>query len=111
MHVFGDALFEFAAGGGVGFGVDAALLAVCFQLAQLIAQDGEVQLVGLRRRDGIARDEFSAASGFALDQIAGAALRSWIEGGLATDDGRRVRLTREGLLVSDALWSQVLRPA
>ena len=68
-------------------------------------------VVGLRRRDGIDRDHFLAASGFALDHIAGAAVRRWIEGGLATDDGRCVRLTREGLLVSDALWSEVLRPA
>ena len=51
------------------------------------------------------------ASGFALETIAGDAVRRWVERGLATDDGRRVRLTREGLLVSDALWADVLRTA
>jgi hypothetical protein len=31
-----------------------------------------------------------------------------VAAGLATDDGRRVRLTRAGLLVSDTLWADVL---
>ncbi len=68
-------------------------------------------VVGLRRRDGVERDAFQAASGVALEAIAGAAIRRWVERGLATDDGRRVRLTRAGLLVSDALWADVLRVA
>jgi oxygen-independent coproporphyrinogen III oxidase len=65
-------------------------------------------VVGLRRRDGIARDAFRAASGFDLDALAGDAIRRWGAAGLATDDGHRVRLTRAGLLVSDALWGDVL---
>ena len=65
-------------------------------------------VVGLRRRDGIDRGAFQAASGFALDALAGAAIARWADQGLATDDGRRVRLTRTGLLVSDALWGDVL---
>jgi oxygen-independent coproporphyrinogen-3 oxidase len=68
-------------------------------------------VVGLRRRDGVDRAVFRAASGFALDEIAGEAIRRWTEAGLATDDGRHVRLTRAGLLVSDALWADVLRVA
>jgi oxygen-independent coproporphyrinogen III oxidase len=65
-------------------------------------------VVGLRRRDGIDRDAFCAASGFDLDALAGDAIARWAAAGLATDDGRRVRLTRTGLLVSDALWADVL---
>lgn len=65
-------------------------------------------VVGLRRRDGLDRDAFRAASGFALDRLAGDAIARWAEEGFATDDGRRVRLTRAGLLVSDALWGDVL---
>ncbi|MFM8633741.1 MAG: radical SAM family heme chaperone HemW [Planctomycetia bacterium] len=65
-------------------------------------------VVGLRRRDGIDRDAFRAASGFELDAIAGPAITRWVARGLASDDGRRVRLTREGLLVSDSLWADVL---
>ena len=29
--------------------------------------------------------------------------------GLLSDDGRQIRLTRTGLLVSDAIWSHLLR--
>lgn len=68
-------------------------------------------VVGLRRRDGLARSAFLAASGVALDAVAGAAIAGWVAAGMATDDGERVRLTREGLLVSDSLWTEVLRPA
>jgi oxygen-independent coproporphyrinogen-3 oxidase len=66
-------------------------------------------VVGLRRRAGLDREAFLAASGFDLDALAGPALARWVAAGLAADDGRHVRLTRSGLLVSDALWSDVLR--
>jgi oxygen-independent coproporphyrinogen III oxidase len=65
-------------------------------------------VVGLRRRDGVARDAFRASSGCDLDAVAGAAVARWVATGLATDDGRTVRLTRTGLLVSDTLWGDVL---
>jgi oxygen-independent coproporphyrinogen-3 oxidase len=65
-------------------------------------------VVGLRRRDGIGRTAFRAASGFDLDSLMAEPLHRWIDAGLATDDGDRVRLTREGMLVSDALWADVL---
>ena len=65
-------------------------------------------VLGLRRRDGLRRADFLAASGFELDLVAGGPIRLWIDHGLATDDGEHVRLTREGLLVSDALWAEVL---
>jgi oxygen-independent coproporphyrinogen-3 oxidase len=68
-------------------------------------------VVGLRRRDGVARAAFRAASGFDLDVLAGAAIAGWVARGLATDDGAVVRLTRAGLLVSDGLWVDVLRGA
>lgn len=68
-------------------------------------------VVGLRRRDGLGRSAFFAASGLALEAVAGAAIAGWVAAGLATDDGERVRLTREGLLVSDSLWAEVLQPA
>ena len=65
-------------------------------------------VLGLRRRDGLHRTAFLAASGLDLDLVAGAPIRRWTDRGLATDDGEHVRLTREGLLVSDALWADVL---
>lgn len=66
-------------------------------------------VVGLRRRDGIDRQAFVAASGNALDAIAGAAVARWVSAGWATDDGQRIQLTRTGLLVSDGLWADVLQ--
>ena len=66
-------------------------------------------MLGLRRRDGLHRTAFLAASGHDLDLVAGGPIRRWTDRGLATDDGDRVQLTREGLLVSDALWAEVLR--
>jgi oxygen-independent coproporphyrinogen-3 oxidase len=67
-------------------------------------------VVGLRRRDGVERNAFRAASGFGIDALAGTAIARWVAAGLAGDDGAAVRLTREGLLVSDALWGEVLCP-
>jgi hypothetical protein len=43
-----------------------------------------------------------------LGEVAGPAVARWVRAGLATDDGRSVRLTRAGLLVSDTLWADVL---
>lgn len=65
-------------------------------------------VVGLRRRDGVSRDDFRSASGQDIDTIAGPAIARWVVNGLATDDGHTVRLTRAGLLVSDRLWAEVL---
>lgn len=67
-------------------------------------------VLGLRRRDGVERDAFERASGRPLDDVAGAAIGRWVAAGLASDDGAVVRLTRAGLLVSDALWGDVLAP-
>lgn len=44
----------------------------------------------------------------AVRHAAGTAIARWVEQGLATDDGHRVRLTRAGLLVCDGLWADVL---
>jgi oxygen-independent coproporphyrinogen-3 oxidase len=65
-------------------------------------------VVGLRRRDGVARRRFHEASGHDVDALAGAAIADWVAQRLATDDGDRIRLTRAGMLVSDGLWSAVL---
>jgi oxygen-independent coproporphyrinogen-3 oxidase len=65
-------------------------------------------VVGLRRRDGIDRAAFHSASGFELDALAAGPIARWRAQGLATDDGRRVWLTRAGLVVSDGLWADVL---
>ncbi len=65
-------------------------------------------VVGLRRRGGVVAADFLAASGFTPRQLAAAAIDRWTSGGLATEADGRLRLTREGLLVSDSLWADVL---
>jgi oxygen-independent coproporphyrinogen III oxidase len=65
-------------------------------------------VVGLRRRAGVDRAAFRAASGCELDAVAGGAVARWVQAGLASDDGQSVKLTRAGLLVSDTLWADVL---
>ena len=67
-------------------------------------------VVGLRRRAGVERAAFRAASGLDLDTLAGPAITRWVAQGLATDDGQTIRMTRAGLLVSDALWGDILDP-
>lgn len=64
----------------------------------------------LRRLDGVRRDWFAAATGFAVDNLAGPTLSRFVDLGLLADDGQTIRLTRAGLLVSDALWPELLAP-
>jgi oxygen-independent coproporphyrinogen-3 oxidase len=63
----------------------------------------------LRRLEGIDCRQFEAATGFSATQLGGDELSRFTEQGLLelTDD--RLRLTRAGLLVSDALWPTLLR--
>jgi oxygen-independent coproporphyrinogen-3 oxidase len=68
----------------------------------------ELLVFGLRRIDGVDRDWFAARTGFALDTIAGEPLKSHVRLALIADDGRWIRLTREGLFISDALWPEYL---
>jgi oxygen-independent coproporphyrinogen-3 oxidase len=65
-------------------------------------------VLGLRRREGIDSEAFAAASGFSPRQLAGRSIDRWITAGLACEAGGRVWLSREGLLLSDGLWSEVL---
>jgi oxygen-independent coproporphyrinogen III oxidase len=68
----------------------------------------ELLVLGLRRMDGVDRGEFYSRTGFEIDDLAGPAVARFVQEGLLDDDGRRVRLTREGLFVSDALWPELL---
>ncbi len=68
----------------------------------------EFLVFSLRRLEGVARDTFRESTGNSLDDLAGEAIARFVELGLLADDGQRVRLTREGLLVSDSLWPELL---
>jgi oxygen-independent coproporphyrinogen-3 oxidase len=63
---------------------------------------------GLRRLEGVTRETFAERTGFDLDRLVGEPLRRMTGLGLLLDEGGRVRLSREGLFVSDAIWPHFL---
>ncbi len=69
----------------------------------------ELLVLALRRLEGIERTDFAGRSGFEIDELVGQELRRFVDLGLLVDDGCRVRLSREGLFVSDAIWPSFLR--
>lgn len=69
----------------------------------------EMLVFSLRRLQGLDRAAFAAKTGFQLDTLVGEPLARMTELGLLEDDGDRVRLTREGLFVSDAIWPKFLK--
>jgi oxygen-independent coproporphyrinogen-3 oxidase len=71
----------------------------------------ETLVFGLRRLAGVNRQEFQLQTGYVLDELGGQALSRMVGGGLLLDDGTHVRLSREGLLVSDAMWPELLASA
>ena len=71
------------------------------------AREGLV--LALRRREGIAREAFAARFGFSIESLAGTLLADFVTRGLLEDDGHTLCLSREGLLVSDAIWPKILR--
>jgi oxygen-independent coproporphyrinogen-3 oxidase len=72
------------------------------------ARARELLVFGLRRIEGVSRREFSERTGFEIEELAGIELRKFTEMGMLADDGERIRLTREGLFVSDAIWPEML---
>ena len=65
-------------------------------------------VLGLRRLEGVERADFSQSTGFRIDELCGAEIRRFVSQGLLQDDGCRIRLSRNGLLVSDGLWPDLL---
>jgi oxygen-independent coproporphyrinogen III oxidase len=69
------------------------------------------QLVfGLRRLEGVDRDWFMNRTSFAIDDLVAEPLEQFVAFGLLADNGRRIALTRAGLLVSDSIWPHFLAP-
>jgi oxygen-independent coproporphyrinogen-3 oxidase len=94
------------------------ILAGCSPVAeseQLSAEDAarERLVFALRRLEGVELAAFAAQTGFAAEELGGAALARFLDQQLLEVAGagqrRRLRLTRQGLLVSDALWPDFLR--
>lgn len=62
----------------------------------------------LRRLEGIDADEFFAETGYAIETLVGRPLADFESLGFFQWEGRRLRLTRAGLLVSDGVWPAFL---
>jgi oxygen-independent coproporphyrinogen-3 oxidase len=63
---------------------------------------------GLRRLRGVQKGPFAATTGFEIGQLAGPAIARFIAAGMLEEAEGAIRLTREGLFVSDALWPDLL---
>ncbi len=63
---------------------------------------------GLRRLEGIQRQAFHEATGFDVNELVGESLTRFVDANLLENTGSRIRLTREGLLVSDSIWPEFL---
>ncbi len=68
----------------------------------------ETAMLQLRRCDGIERAAFCRQTGYELDELAGPAIHGHLTGGLLTDDGKRVKLTREGKFLADLVCGDLL---
>jgi oxygen-independent coproporphyrinogen-3 oxidase len=68
----------------------------------------ETIVVQLRRLAGIDRESFAAQTGISFDEIGASQTRRFSSVGLLADDGRSVRLTREGLPVADGILASFL---
>lgn len=66
-------------------------------------------VIGLRRIKGVNAEEFAAASGFAIESLVGEELQPLLQHGLLAWSEGSLRLTREGLFVSDSIWPKFLR--
>jgi oxygen-independent coproporphyrinogen-3 oxidase len=62
----------------------------------------------LRRLEGVGRKDFKTETGFEIDQLVGRPLTEFANCGLFEDTGSQIRLTRDGLLVSDSIWPEFL---
>jgi oxygen-independent coproporphyrinogen-3 oxidase len=68
----------------------------------------ELFVFGLRRLQGVERRWFMERTGLQLDELFGVPLNRFVQAGMLSDNGNVVRLTREGLFVSDSLWPHFL---
>lgn len=63
---------------------------------------------GLRRLEGVDRRAFIEATQYEIDQLVGNAVAKFVDQGMLEDDGHIIRLSHKGLLLSDAIWPELL---
>jgi len=64
----------------------------------------------LRRLQGISLREFEQETGYSVESLVASPLQRFLSHDLFAQSGDNLRLTRRGLLVSDALWPAFLTP-
>lgn len=72
------------------------------------ARAREYLVFSLRRIAGVSRAEFAAKTDYRVDELIADPLAKYVDLGLLASDGDRLRLTRAGLFVSDAIWPELL---
>jgi oxygen-independent coproporphyrinogen-3 oxidase len=90
--------------------IKAGLSPVC-ETEQLSAETAarERLVLGLCQLEGIQATEFLARTGYPLPELMGEYLEQYTRRGLLDWDECTLRLTREGLMVSDSLWPPLLQ--
>jgi oxygen-independent coproporphyrinogen-3 oxidase len=73
------------------------------------AKARELLVFALRRLEGVDRSWFKTKCGFEIDALVAEPLKKFIAAGWLQDNGERIKLTREGLFISDALWPEFLK--
>ena len=63
----------------------------------------EAIVLALRTSDGVRRNEFESRFGFRLDDLSADAIRRNVASGLVHDDGKTLRLSREGRFLADSV--------
>jgi oxygen-independent coproporphyrinogen-3 oxidase len=72
------------------------------------ARARELLVFSLRRIEGVLRSHFHQRTGLRIDELVERPLRKYVDLLLLSDDGERIKLTREGLFISDAIWPEFL---
>lgn len=72
------------------------------------ARARELLVFGLRRIEGVERREFADRTGYQPSDLAATQIEKLVELGLLKETDQRIRLTRAGLMVSDAIWPELL---
>jgi oxygen-independent coproporphyrinogen-3 oxidase len=69
----------------------------------------ETAMLMLRRTSaGIERDDFKLRTGFDLDSLSGSVIQRFLARGYLEDDGRRVRLSPQGVFVADLVLCELV---
>jgi oxygen-independent coproporphyrinogen-3 oxidase len=81
------------------------------EIEELAADDRarELLVFGLRRRRGVERNDFERRTGTSWELLVGDELQKVIDLRLLEEVDGWLRLTREGLFVSDAIWPRFLK--